>query len=50
MAKKVSENKITDLSQDWGLDVSNGLPYSGQSVQEFIKEGLLAANTAYAER
>lgn len=50
MAKKVSDNKITDLSQDWGLDTSNGLPYSGQSVQEFIKEGIGNANTAYAER
>ena len=50
MAKKVSTNKITNLSQDWGLDTSNGLPYSGQSVQDFIKEGLATANTAYSER
>ena len=50
MAKKVSENKITSLSQDWGRDESNGLPYSGQAVQDFIKEGISTANTAFAER
>lgn len=50
MAKKVSENKITSLSQDWGRDESNGLPYSGQAVQDFIKEGISTANTAYSER
>lgn len=50
MAKKVSNNKITDISQDWGLDMSNGLPYSGQSVQDFIKEGIVTANTAYSEK
>ena len=40
MAKKVSENNITDMSQDWGLDSSNNLPYSGAAVQKFIKEKL----------
>lgn len=50
MAKKVSNNKITDISQDWGLDISNGLPYSGQSIQDFIKEGIVTANTAYSEK
>lgn len=50
MAKKVSENKITSLSQDWGKDESNGLPFSGQAVQDFIKEGIASANTAYSER
>lgn len=38
MAKKVSENKIQDLSQDWAKDPSNGLPFSGAAVQQFIKE------------
>lgn len=38
MAKKVSENDILNMSQDWGYDASNGLPYSGASVQKFIKE------------
>ena len=38
MAKKVSENNIQDITQDWGLDVSNNLPYSGEAVQKFIKE------------
>lgn len=50
MAKKVSENKISSLSQDWGRDESNGLPFSGQAVQDFIKEGISTANTAFAER
>ena len=38
MAKKVSENDIQDMAQDWGLDTSNNLPYSGAAVQKFIKE------------
>ena len=38
MAKKVSENDIQDMTQDWGLDTSNNLPYSGAAVQKFIKE------------
>ena len=47
---KISINKITSLSEDWGSDSRNGLPYSGQAVQDFIKEGIATANTAYAER
>ena len=38
MAKKVSENDIQDMAQDWGLDTSNNLPFSGAAVQKFIKE------------
>ena len=38
MSKKTSPNEITSLAQDWGKDVSNGLPYSGQAVQDFIKK------------
>ena len=38
MAKKVSENEILSMAQDWGYDASNGLPYSGRAVQKFIKE------------
>ena len=34
---KVSDNKIPNLSADWGNDETNGLPYSGASVQEFLK-------------
>lgn len=37
---KISENKIPSINADWGKDLENGLPYSGQSVQEFIKEQL----------
>lgn len=37
MAKKISENAIPDINADWGKDASNGLPYSGQAVQTFIK-------------
>lgn len=37
---KVSANEITSLSEDWGLDKRNGLPYSGEAVQKFIKSQL----------
>ena len=37
MAKKVSENDILSINDDWGLDTSNNLPYSGAAVQKFIK-------------
>jgi hypothetical protein len=33
----ISTNKIPNLSADWGMDETNGLPYSGDSVQEFLK-------------
>lgn len=29
---KISTNSIKSLSEDWGYDSSNGLPYSGQAV------------------
>lgn len=35
---KVSENDIQDMSQDWGNDPVNGLPFSGRAVQKFIKD------------
>lgn len=38
---KISKNKITNLDQDWGYDDSNGLPFSGNAIQEFIKKYLL---------
>lgn len=38
MAVNVSNNDIQNMSQDWGKDASNGLPYSGRAVQKFIKE------------
>ena len=40
MAKKISENSIPDIHADWGKDDRNGLPYSGQEVQAFIKQQL----------
>lgn len=40
MASKTSTNDIKDMSQDWGLDTSVGLPYSGAAVQKFIKQRL----------
>ena len=43
MAKKknnVSYNPIESIKEDWGLDARNGFPYSGESVQRFIKESL----------
>ena len=38
--KQLSYNDIPDLNEDWGLDPRNGLRYSGESVQKFIKEKL----------
>lgn len=43
MADK-SYNEIQNLNEDWGLDTRNGNPYSGQSVQAFIKKYLTMAN------
>ena len=43
MAKKksnVSYNQIESIKEDWSLDERNGFPYSGESVQKFIKESL----------
>ena len=43
MAKKknnVSYNPIESINEDWGLDARNVFPYSGESVQKFIKESL----------
>ena len=43
MAKKknnVSYNQIESIKEDWSLDERNGFPYSGESVQRFIKESL----------
>ena len=37
---KISENMVPDINADWGKDASNGLPYSGEAVQEFIKRTL----------
>lgn len=37
MARK-SDNPISGMNIDWGRDPSNGLPYSGRSVQNFIKQ------------
>ncbi len=38
-----SYNDIRDLDEDWALDDRNNLPYSGKSVQKFIKKGITAA-------
>ena len=38
--KKVSYNPIENIQEDWGLDSRNQLPYSGESVQAFIKQTL----------
>lgn len=33
-----SNNEIRNMSENWALDERNGYPYSGQSVQNFIKK------------
>lgn len=37
---RASTNPIENLQQDWGLDQNTQLPFSGQSVQTFIKSYL----------
>ena len=37
---KKSNNDIRNINEDWQLDNRNGLPYSGSSVQRFIKSQL----------
>ena len=36
--KHLSYNDIPDLNADWSVDVTNGKPYAGESVQRFIKK------------
>lgn len=43
MAQRASDNPIPNLNADWALDPTNGLPYSGSSVQTFIKNNLRQA-------
>ena len=45
-SKDKSQNDIQSLSEDWMYDERNGLPYSGLSVQNFIKRQLAEAKTA----
>ena len=40
--KNVSYNTIRSIEEDWALDERNNLPYSGRSVQQFIKDTLNA--------
>lgn len=35
---KISQNEIQDITQDWGSDPANGLPFSGKAIQKFIKD------------
>ena len=47
MAKEtISYNEIPDLNEDWSLDKRNGLPYSGSSVQNFLRSQLSNAISA----
>jgi hypothetical protein len=40
MAKKISTNSIRNITEPWSLDDRNNFPYSGASVEEFIKRTL----------
>ena len=44
--KKVSYNPIQSIMEDWELDSRNNLPYSGESVQSFLKN-TLKSKTGY---
>lgn len=50
MAKKISENAIPDINADWGKDASNGLPYSGQAVQTFIKDTMKSLDNSIKKK
>ena len=50
MAKKISENAIPDINADWGKDASNGLPYSGQAVQTFIKDTMKSLDSSIKKK
>ena len=39
-SNKYSYNSIPNTSTDWALDPTNGKPFSGESVQKFIKQKL----------
>ena len=41
MSNKISYNEIRNLNEDWSLDERNNKPYSGDSVQKFLKRVLL---------
>jgi len=47
---KVNNGPIPNLTEDWGRASSDGLPYSGESVQEFIKKGRKKADEASEEK
>lgn len=44
MAKKISYNDIQNLQEDWERDPRNGYPYSGASIQKFLKSFCTVAN------
>ena len=50
MTENKSYNDIRNTSEDWELDDRNNLPYSGKSVQDFIKKGINKAELSYEER
>lgn len=50
MTENKSYNDIRNTSEDWELDDRNNLPYSGKSVQAFIKKGINKAELSYEER
>lgn len=50
MAEDKSYNDIRNTGEDWEFDERNKLPYSGKSVQTFIKKGIDKADLSYEER
>lgn len=48
---KVSFNSIPNTETDFtSLDPENGLPWSGKSIQEFIRKNIALAIEAYEKR
>lgn len=40
MAKKVSDNPITSYEVDWTLDPLTNKPFSGESIQKYLRGGM----------
>ena len=50
MSKKKSYNDIPSIETSWMYDPTNGLPFAGQKVQEFIKKQLGGLDTTVGKK
>ena len=47
MSRKASHNSIRSADESWSLDTRNGLPYSGESVQRYVRSALKDGDNKY---